>query len=315
METTVMKLIRRLMALAFPMLLAGLLVPAGAHAAAEVMTFNHPPPENAADQRHTYYWDILEAALKATLAKYGDYRITTYPTPMNFQRAAAEVEAGQKGRLNIVARATNPDLERRLRAIPLPLDKGLLGYRLFLIMPDTQDRLDEKVRNINDLKQFSIGQASTWTDARILEDNHFRTVLADSYEGLFQMLGARRFDLFSRGVIEIASEWRAHKDQIPGLAIEKQLILAYPMPRYFFVPRTDEGARMAARLEEGLRLMAKSGEFNRLYNRYKKLMLRDVNLSGRTVFRLTNTQLSDKAPPLNDPFWWDKLAAELAPAA
>lgn len=315
-EASAMKPIRRLLGRLLPVFLLSL--PLGmpvAHAASEVMNFIHPPPENAVDHRHNYYWEILEAALKVTRPKYGDYRITAYPTPMSFQRAAAEVEAGHKGRINIIARATNRDLETRLIAIPLPLDKGLLGYRLFLIMPATQTRLDEKVHGLKDLKQFSIGQASSWTDTRILEENQFKTVLVDSYEGLFQMLGAGRFDLFSRGVIEIVPEWQAHKDQIPGLAIEKHFVLAYPMPRYFFVPKTDEGARMAARLESGLRMMAKSGEFNRLYQRYKKDVLKDVKLAGRTVFRLNNTQLSDKAPPLNDPFWWDDLAAELAPAA
>ncbi len=197
------------------LLLTSLLMTALPGRAAEPMSFIHPPPENANDKRHTYYWELLEAALQANRAKYGDYKIVSYGTPMNFQRASAEVEAGEKGRINIVSRATNLELESRLRAIPIPLDKGLLGYRLFLIMPETQAKLD-KVSTLNDLKQFTIGQASIWTDTKILQDNHFKLVLADNYEGLFQMLGVRRYDLFSRGAIEIRAEWLAHKDQIPG---------------------------------------------------------------------------------------------------
>lgn len=281
-------------------------------AAAEPMHFIHPPPENVSDKRHTYYWEILEAALQANRGKYGDYKITSYGTPMNFQRAAAEVEAGEKGRINIVSRATNLELEERLRAIPIPLDKGLLGYRLFLVMPETQARL-ASVQTLSDLKQYTIGQATVWTDTKILGDNKFKLVLADNYEGLFQMLGVRRYDLFSRGVIEIHAEWQAHKDQIPGLSIEKTLMLAYPMPRYFFVPRTKEGEKMAERITDGLQRLARSGEFERRYQAYKKLVLADLDLAGRKVFRLTNSQLSDKAPPLSDKFWWDDLAAELAP--
>jgi len=280
--------------------------------AAEPMTFTHPPPENAADRRHTYYWEVLEAALQANKNQYGDYKVVSYRMPMNFQRAAAEVEAGAKGRINIVARATNLELEARMRAIPIPLDKGLLGYRLFLVMPETQARLDA-VKNIDELKKFSIGQASPWTDVKILEANKFNVVIADNYEGLFQMLGIRRFDLFSRGVIEIYAEWDAHKEQVPGLSIEKNMVLAYPMPRYFFVPRTQEGEKMARRIEDGLHRLARSGEFERRYLAYKKLVLADINLAGRRVFRLTNPQLSEKAPPLSDKFWWDDLSAELAP--
>ncbi|GAB2895441.1 hypothetical protein GCM10027046_25810 [Uliginosibacterium flavum] len=301
-----MKLARFCLALLLPIVNA---LPAQG---AEPMSFIHPPPENISDQRHTYYWEILEAALLANKGKYGDYKVVSYGTPMNFQRGVAEVEAGDKGLVNIVARATNLDLEARLRAIPIPLDKGLLGYRLFLIMPKTQARLDT-VKTLDELKQFSIGQASPWTDVKILRANDFNVVIGDNYDGLFGMLGINRFDLFSRGVNEIYPEWLAHKDLVPGLMIEKGLVLAYPMPRYFFVPRTPTGERMAERIEDGLRRIAKSGEFERRYKIYKKLVLSDVSLSGRRVFRLSNPQLSDKAPPLSDKFWWDDLSAELAP--
>ena len=42
-------------------------------------------------------------------------------------------------------------------------------------------------------------------------------------------------------------------------------------------------------------------------------MLKDVQLAGRTVFRLPNTELSPETP-LADKYWWDDMAAELLPA-
>lgn len=279
--------------------------------AGETLRFVYPPPEIRGDQRHAYYWDLLAAALEANRGRYGDYELVAYDTPMNFARAATEVESGDRGRVNIVARATNLDLEARLRPVPLPLDKGLLGYRLFLIMPEMQERLDQ-VRSLDDLRQFSIGQATPWTDVKILEAGGFRLVLANDYEGLFKMLGARRFDLFSRGLNEIHSEWLAQKDNVPGMVIERGLVLHYPMPRYFFVPRTEQGARMAERIEDGLRRLARSGEFERRYQAYKRAMVADLNLAGRRVIRLPNPQLSALAP-VGDKFWWDDLAVELAP--
>lgn len=279
--------------------------------AAETMRFIHPPPEVSSDERHNYYWDLLIAALEANRSKYGDYEVQAFDTPMNFARAASEVEAGQRGRVNIVARATNLELESRLLPIPIPLDKGLLGYRLFLIMPETQEAL-ERVRSVDDLRRFTIGQATPWTDVKILDANHFKLVLANDYEGLFKMLGARRFDLFSRGVNEIQGEWRAQKDKAPGMLIERRLVLHYPMPRYFFVPRTEQGARMAERIEDGLRRLAQSGEFERRYQRYKQMVLADIDLAGRQVLSLPNPQLSSLAP-IGEKFWWDDLASELAP--
>ena len=275
------------------------------------MRFVYPPPEVKGDQRHLYYWELLAAALDSNRGKYGDYEVVPYDTPMNYARAVQELEAGDRGRVNIVARATSLELEERMRPIPLPLDKGLLGYRLFLIMPETQERLAQ-VRSLDDLRRFTIGQAIPWTDTKILQAGGFKLVLANDYEGLFKMLGARRFDLFSRGLNEIYGEWLAQRKNVPDMVIERNLVLHYPMPRYFFVPRTEQGARMAERIEDGLRRLAQSGEFERRYQAYKRSILADLNLAGRRVLRLHNPQLSPLAPT-SDKFWWDDLAAELAP--
>src|SRR5664279_5987207 len=104
---------------------------------AETMNFIHPPPEAAGDERHLYYWKLLDAALASNRDQFGNYSVKAFDTPMTFQRGVAEVESGN-GRVNIVSRATNLDLEKRLRPIRIPLDKGLLGARLFLVMPDVQ---------------------------------------------------------------------------------------------------------------------------------------------------------------------------------
>ena len=207
---------------------------------------------------------------------------------------------------------TNLELERRLRPIRIPLDKGLLGFRLFLVMPDTQERLN-RVQSLIDLQQCSIGQSSSWTDVRILRPAGFTLVLSDAYTPLFGMLGGHRFDLFSRGAIEIDAEWRANRDQVPGMMIEQRLALHYPMPRYFFVSRTPEGERMAVRIEDGLQRLRQSGEFERRYQAWKKLVFNDLQLSGRLVFKLPNPELSEDAP-LADRYWWDDLASELAPS-
>lgn len=272
------------------------------------MRFVYPPPENLNDDRHTYYWRLLDAALAATRDTHGPFEAAAYGTPMTFQRAAAEVESGN-GRVNIVSRATNLELEQRLRPVRIPLDKGLLGARLFLVTAQTQARLDT-VNTLEELQRFTIGQGSSWTDVKVLQAAGFKLVLADDYEGLFSMLAAGRFDLFSRGVIEIDSEWRARRDRLPSLQIERRFLLQYPMPRYFFVPRTPEGEKMAERIEEGLRRLRASGEFERRYQAYKKVVFENLSLAGRIVFRLPNPQLSREAP-LADPYWWDDLSAEL----
>ena len=272
------------------------------------MHFVYPSPEEAGDERHLYYWQLIDAALASNREHYGNYTAVSSSSSMTFQRAAWEVESGG-GKVNIISRATSLDLERRLRPIRIPLDKGLLGARIFLIMPKTQLRL-EKVKTLDDLRQFSIGQSSSWTDVQILKSAGFSLVLSDTYSPLFSMLGAGRFDLFSRGAVEIGSEWRQHRKAVPGLMIEKRFVLYYPMPRYFFVPRTPEGERMAERIEDGLQRLRKSGEFERRYQAWKKMVLKDTQLAGRIVFRLSNPELSPETP-LADKYWWDDLSSDV----
>lgn len=276
--------------------------------AAEPLRFAYPPPEAAGDERHSYYWDLLDAALKANRDRFGDFEMHPYPVAMTFQRAAAEVETG-KGLVNIVSRATNRDLETRLLPIRIPLDKGLLGARMFLVMPATQAKL-ERVKTLKELQEFTIGQNPAWTDVKILQAAGFKVELSEGYSTLFAKLAAGRFDLFSRGIIEIESEWRSNRDERPGLSIEKRFLLHYPMPRYFFVPRTAEGARMAERIEDGLLRLRRSGEFDRRFKKWKQLVLKDLQLNGRIVFRLANPELGPETP-LADKFWWDDLSAEL----
>jgi hypothetical protein len=228
------------------------------------MRFVHAPPEVSGDQRASYFWELLAAALESNRHVYGDYEIASYPVPMSHARTIAEMEAGGQGRVNIFVPGTNPDLETRLLPVRIPIDKGLLGYRLFLIMPETQARLDT-VRDVGSLRQFTVGQGEPWADARILDANGFKLVLANGYVGPVQDARRPPFRPAFRGIDEIWSEWQLHKAHIPSVQIERTLILHYPMPRYYFVPRTAQGERMAQRIEDGLHRLSRSGEFDRRY--------------------------------------------------
>ena len=131
----------RISALLFLVALMSLSVTLCATVRAETMRFIYPPPEAAGDERHLYYWQLLDAALASNRDRYGGYTTAPFDSPLTFQRATAEV-GSRNGPVNIVSRATNLDLEKRLRPIRIPLDKGLLGFRMFLVMPETQARLD-----------------------------------------------------------------------------------------------------------------------------------------------------------------------------
>lgn len=271
------------------------------------MAYIYPPPESAADKRMDYYWDLLHAALEITTPKWGAYVMEPSPIGMNAERSQALL-ADSKA-ISLLVRVTTKERETLMRPIHLPLDKGLTGYRLFLIQKPTQARL-RNVRTLQDLKQFSIGQGSRWVDTDILTHAGLTVVSGGGYESLFKMLQGGRFDLFSRGINEIGEELQAASANDPNLAIEENLMLYYPLPRYFFFARTEVGEQLAKRVEAGLQLLMENGQFEVLYQRFKRQMLSGLQLSGRRVFRIENPTLSDQTP-LGKREYWDTLASEL----
>lgn len=275
--------------------------------ASEPMLYLYPPPESGADVRMHYYWELLEAALNATTATYGAYKLSPGPNVMNAARAENSLATSRE--ITTLVRTTSIEREELLLPIRIPLDKGLTGYRIFLIQGATQDKLNQ-VRTLNDLKTISIGQGAQWVDTEILRAAGLKVEPGGNYESLFLMLGAGRFDAFSRGVNEIGKEYSNGRLTNPALAIEKRLILYYPLPRYFFFARTAEGELLAKRVNEGLRLLMKTGEFDRRYLAFKKEILRGLTLSGRRLF-VINNHLLPAQTPLADHDLWDNLGKEL----
>ena len=291
---------------------AALLLSAVVVRAAEPMQYIYPPPESGADVRMQYYWDLLDAALKVTTDKYGPYIMATSPRVMNASRA--EIFLINSTEITVTTRTTSADREKVLLPIRIPLDKGLTGYRLFLIQQGMQQRLSE-VRTLKDLSAFSIGQGNQWVDTEVLKTAGLTVVTGGNYDTLFMMLSAGRFDIFSRGVNEIGKEWASGKLNNPQLAIEKDLLLYYPLPRYYFFSRTPEGEVLARRVEDGLRTLKKNGEFERRYQAFKKEILAGLALSGRRLFVIDNPILSPQTP-LKERDLWDNLGKELkAPVA
>ncbi len=267
--------------------------------AAEPLQVMVQGPESSGDNRNDYYWEVLQAALEKTRGQWGDFRLTVGAS-MNGLRAVEEL---QMGNLNLVLRSTSPELERACRPIRIPLDKGLRGYRVFLIRRQLQARLDQ-VRTLDDLKRFSIGQQAAWNDVEVLEKNGFKVVKGGKYDGLFGMLANGRFDLFSRSVIEVGDELRSQQARYPDLVVERNLLLYYPFAPYLFVRRDAGGEQLALRIEAGLNLMFKDGSFDKKFNVLKAPIEQELNLAGRRLLRIPNPLLPPETPLRNSELWF-----------
>lgn len=250
------------------------------------------------DFRYAEYIETLHTALEKTIPSHGPYSMKPAAIPMNETRYLAEAKTGEH--VNVVWSATSKDKEQNLLPIRIPLGKGILGYRVALIHQDSQPLLD-KVDSKDELRAFSFGLGSGWGDISIYKAAGFKIVTA-KYENLFSMLARKRFDIFSRGINEIQQEYEEFGSSLPGVTIEKHLLLHYTYPFYFFVSPAEP--MLAARIEAGIHIMLKDGSFDEIFRKYNAAAIRQANLSQRHIIELQNPDLPEKTPLKDSSLWF-----------
>jgi hypothetical protein len=219
-----------------------------------------------------------------------------------------QVLALRDGTLTVMLMDAGARLEEEFVPVRIPLDKGLLGYRIFLIHRDRQAEFS-RIATLDQLRAMTVGQGLGWTDVQIWRSNGFTVVEGTSYDGLFSMTVGRRFDFFSRGLVEIVGEYQKRAAGMPDLHIEESLCVHFPMPWYFYFARTEAGKRLAARVEAGLRAMIADGSFDANFERQHRDILRRQNLAGRRIFELTNPLLTPETPLGDRRLWYRPQAA------
>jgi ABC-type amino acid transport substrate-binding protein len=278
-----------------------LLVPYVARAT-DAMTYIYNAPESDLDKRYVYHWKILDTALQKTRQKYGPYRMVP-SEPMTERRQANEMKSAS-GRLTVMYLGTSQDLERSLVPVRIPVDRNLGGYCVFLIRRADKHRF-ESIESLEDLRRFSYGLGLGWLDVEILRSNRFRVVTGSSYEGLFEMLNNKRFDIFLRAAVEVLDEYEERVRKFPDLYIEPNILLYYPLPMYFWFTNTPEGRRLAARAEEGMRVMIQDGSYDRIFNEYQKHKIDKLRLKERKLFKINNPLLVPETPFHDKRLWFD----------
>ncbi|WP_320175612.1 hypothetical protein [Maridesulfovibrio sp.] len=252
------------------------------------------------DHRHDYVVDLLRLSLNKTIDEYGDYELKQYQLPTEQDRSLRMVKC--EGGIDIVWSMTSIKREKEFLPIRIPLQKGLLGYRVFIIKAGRQDSF-RKIKLINNLKYFIAGQGHDWPDTKILRANGLPVETCSHYSFCFDMLLQNRFDYLPRSVSEPWNEIAKYPNK--ELVVEKKLLLKYTAPLYFFVSR--KNVKMAERLEKGLRLAIKDGSFDKLFYNHPQLrtMFEKICFNKRIVIELKNPLLPPETPTEDKSLWID----------
>lgn len=226
------------------------------------------------------------------------YRLAINHTKFSEERYRQDA---QDGIVDVIWSAANRTLEKKLIPIKVPLYKGLLGYRIFMVHKNNKN-IFANVHTLEDLRKFTFGQGRVWPDTLILRANGLK-VETSTYEGLFLMLDGNRFDAFPRAIFEPWAEIEARPNL--NLAVDENIILAYKMPFYLYVsPKKPE---LAIALEKGLLMAVADGSFDRYFynDPTVKKALEISDIKKRRLIELKNPNLSDTTPFNSEEFWSD----------
>lgn len=259
--------------------------------AAAELRVAHLTPQSDQDKREDYPLAVLQLALAESGASY---RLQPVPY-LNQSRALKLLELRQG--IDVVWSMTSSEREAKLRPIRIPIDKGLLGWRVLLVR-EAQLPLFHHA-DLELLRQLIGGQGHDWPDLQILIANDFKVMPSSDYEALFALLAKDRIQYFPRGVIEVMDEWRNHRQM--QLAIEPSLLLHYPAAIYFFVHPDNDA--LAQALEQGLERAIANGKFDALFNQMHGPVLDALKIPQRRVISLQNPLLPEATPLTRRALW------------
>lgn len=257
------------------------------------------PQQLASSSGHTNYFETL---LQLALDHHSEGEKPLKVAQIDFYLAQARmIRALRLGEdLDVFWTMTTTERETQMQPIRIPLLKGLLGHRVFLIRADRQADF-AKIETVEQLASLTAGQGTDWPDTAILRANNLKVITTTKFEQLFLMLRGKRFDYFPRGINEAWLELERHQGE--DLAIEETIVLSYPAPMYFYVKNGN--AELAARIEQGLETMIDDGCFDAHFNSHPST--RDAiarsNIKNRKTFKLPNPNLPSETPIDNPRYW------------
>ncbi len=252
------------------------------------------------DPNQSYFTDLLTLALEASRKEYGDYQLQPVAIEMAQGRTSLMLERNEL--VDLTWRMTSKTLEKNLQAVYFPILKGLMGYRIFIILKNKQ-HIFTKETPLQKLQNIALGQGYNWPDTDILLANGFS--VAKGYDNhLLDMLKKGRFIFYPRALHE---PWPEIINE-SKLAVEENLMLKYPAPIFFFVNKQNK--RLEQRLTLGLTKLLVSGEFEKFFLNHPVTseILTKAKVDKRTVFVLKNPLLSEQTKTLlEDKRLWIEL--------
>ncbi|WP_233267272.1 transporter substrate-binding domain-containing protein [Paraglaciecola sp. L3A3] len=256
----------------------------------------YPRPSSDSDKSSEYPLKVLALALQQTGVKYELIPSRKfYPQGKNLNRLKDNRE------INVVWSMTDKQREKELLPIRIPIYKGLVGWRLFLIRDDMSERF-KYIQKLEHLLKLTPIQGSDWPDTKILQSNGFDVLTNSTPAELAKMLVSAQGDFFPRSMLEIREELSNFPSN-KKIIIQPTLGLYYPAAVYFFV--NSKSTPLAHLINTGLERAIKNGEFDALFVETYQDFIDKSKINNRNIYTLENTFLPINTPINRSELWFN----------
>lgn len=264
-------------------------------AEAALWTITYPRPIDDTDARTEYPIALLKLALEKTGVNY-----ELLPSDRILLTGKALRQLRENREVNVVWSMTDTQREKDLLPIRIPIAKGLIGMRVFVINEEKKDKFAQ-VKSKGDLLKLIPLQGEEWPDTKILQANGFNVFTVPEFKQAYALLLQGKGDFFPRSVIEITAEMEtAGRGSV--LQIEPDMALYYPTAMYYFVSKSNP--TLARLIETGLERAIADGSFDDLFLSTHKTLLESLNMDARRIYTLENPLLPPNTPVGNKQLWY-----------
>lgn len=264
------------------------------------LTLKLKPLESSSDR-------LIQSLLKLSLSKVEQHACFVHDnevfTDLRTTRSVAN------GDMSLKWASASHNVTSELRAIPIPIFKGLMGYRILVIKNGNQ-AFFEDIDSLESAKRMRVGLGSSWGDLAIFQHAGFHVETAQRGRLLWNMLIKERFDALP---LELHAPWQ-HLEKFPGkLAVEEHLLIHYPMSLHFFVNKRDD--HLYQLIKKGMEIAIQDGSYDTLLYQSKvmRITAEKTNIQNRKIIKLNNPEYPFTNSLARKAYWLDpsKLAEDV----
>lgn len=262
-----------------------LLVGVLSHASSkEPFILSKTPAEVPGDARNDWNTKLITLALEETVEDYGPFEIQVTPKMNRARIWKSIINNRYPNMIMTTAYSEEHHRGKQIDFIPFPVELGLIGYRVCFYPKSKADSISDMLLK-GKYRDLQYGMHSDWEDAEILRHNGLFVKPIMSYDSLFKMTSAGRFDLFCRSISEIYDEYNNYKD-LDGLGIEQTTVFHYPLPVFFWI--NTENTLAKERIYKGLIRAFDNGKLMVMFTEHYDEKIAFTQFGKRNIIELEN---------------------------